>query len=263
MFILNWIIERIEIEPICLVCPIISDRFKITVNAAAVRILYISFPKPASDAFAITNLCLQNSSGGRLRILAAPVNCNNNSLNSITHMLIQSESSRFEFLKSNVYCSKSMMNSRFKVKLVKHRCEMFNDLKVSRRKFNRIPLRSKWRWMIFLTRRLCSRNPPRKSSPISSTVAHPLVFVICFSSSGWVTVVVKWCVVNDDGVGSSRERRVRNKMPIQVKVADAMRRQWSDTGFLLDLPTNNHRIFTEERRRCCRMYDVKRGPCWI
>ena len=64
--------ERIEKEPICLVCPMISDRFNITLNAAAVNNLYISFPKPASDAFPITNPCLQNCSGGSSRILGAP-----------------------------------------------------------------------------------------------------------------------------------------------------------------------------------------------
>ena len=64
--------ERIEKEPICLVCPMISERFNITLNAAAVNNLYISFPKPASDAFPITNPCLQNCSGGSSRILGAP-----------------------------------------------------------------------------------------------------------------------------------------------------------------------------------------------
>ena len=43
--------ERPEKEPICLVCPMMSDRFNMTLNPAAVNISYISFPKPASDAF--------------------------------------------------------------------------------------------------------------------------------------------------------------------------------------------------------------------
>lgn len=59
-------------EPICLVCPIISDRFKITLSAAPVKTLYISLPKPASEAFPRTKPCLQNCSGGRFLTLAAP-----------------------------------------------------------------------------------------------------------------------------------------------------------------------------------------------
>lgn len=66
-------IERLEREPICLDCPIINDRFNITLSAPAVKILYISLPKPASDAFPNTKPCLQNSSGGRDRTLEAPV----------------------------------------------------------------------------------------------------------------------------------------------------------------------------------------------
>lgn len=50
----------------------IKDRFNIILNAAAFKILYISLPKPASDAFPKTKPCLQNCSGGRLRILEAP-----------------------------------------------------------------------------------------------------------------------------------------------------------------------------------------------
>lgn len=50
----------------------ISERFSITLNAAAVKILYISFPKPASDAFANTKPCLQNCSAGRSRTLETP-----------------------------------------------------------------------------------------------------------------------------------------------------------------------------------------------
>lgn len=50
----------------------ISDRFNIILSVAAVKILYISFPKPASDAFPITKPCLQNCSGGSPRTLDAP-----------------------------------------------------------------------------------------------------------------------------------------------------------------------------------------------
>lgn len=50
----------------------IKDRFSITLNAAAVKILYISFPNPASDAFAITKPCRQNWCGGNSRTLAPP-----------------------------------------------------------------------------------------------------------------------------------------------------------------------------------------------
>lgn len=50
----------------------IRDRFSITLNAAAVKILYISFPNPASDALPITKPCLQNSPGGCSRTVAAP-----------------------------------------------------------------------------------------------------------------------------------------------------------------------------------------------
>lgn len=65
-------IKRIEIELTCLVCPIIKDRFSIILKAPAVRILYISFPKPASEALPKTKPCLQNCSGGRFRTLEAP-----------------------------------------------------------------------------------------------------------------------------------------------------------------------------------------------
>lgn len=64
--------ERIVKEPICLVCPMIRERFNIMLNAAAFKILYISFPNPASDDFPKTKPCLQNCSGGRLRIAEAP-----------------------------------------------------------------------------------------------------------------------------------------------------------------------------------------------
>lgn len=72
MNMFDMITERLEKEPICLVCPIIRDRFNITLSAAPVKTLYISFPKPASDDFPITNPCLQNCSGGRPRTLEAP-----------------------------------------------------------------------------------------------------------------------------------------------------------------------------------------------
>lgn len=65
-------IERLEREPICLDCPIINDRFNITLSAPAVKILYISLPKPASDALPNTKPCLQNFSGGSARTLEAP-----------------------------------------------------------------------------------------------------------------------------------------------------------------------------------------------
>lgn len=50
----------------------ISERFNMILNPAAVNILYISFPNPASDAFPITKPCLQNCSGGSSRTLGAP-----------------------------------------------------------------------------------------------------------------------------------------------------------------------------------------------
>lgn len=50
----------------------IKDRFSITLKAAAVKILYISFPKPASDALPITKPCRQNWCAGSSRTLAAP-----------------------------------------------------------------------------------------------------------------------------------------------------------------------------------------------
>jgi hypothetical protein len=50
----------------------IRDRFNITLRAAAVSILYISLPNPASDAFPNTKPCLQNSSAGSDLTLAAP-----------------------------------------------------------------------------------------------------------------------------------------------------------------------------------------------
>ena len=50
----------------------IKDRFNIKLSAAAVKILYISLPKPASDDFPITKPCLQNSCGDSPRTLAAP-----------------------------------------------------------------------------------------------------------------------------------------------------------------------------------------------
>lgn len=59
-------------EPICLVCPIISDLFNMMLSAAAVKILYISFPNPASEALPITKPCLQNWSGGSKRTRDAP-----------------------------------------------------------------------------------------------------------------------------------------------------------------------------------------------
>ena len=49
-----------------------SERFNIILNAAEVKILYISFPKPACDALPITKPCLQNCSGGSSRTLEAP-----------------------------------------------------------------------------------------------------------------------------------------------------------------------------------------------
>lgn len=64
--------ERLEKGPICLVCPTISDRFSIILNAAALKILYISLPKPACDALANTKPCRQNCLGGRFRTLVAP-----------------------------------------------------------------------------------------------------------------------------------------------------------------------------------------------
>ena len=56
----------------CLVCPIIKDLFSIILKAPAVRILYISFPKPASEDLPMTKPCLQNCSGGSCRTLEAP-----------------------------------------------------------------------------------------------------------------------------------------------------------------------------------------------
>lgn len=50
----------------------IRDRFNITLRAAAVNILYISLPNPASDAFPNTKPCLQNSAAGSDLTLAAP-----------------------------------------------------------------------------------------------------------------------------------------------------------------------------------------------
>jgi len=47
--------ERLGKEPICLVWPMIKDRFNIILSAAAVKTLYISFPKPASAVFPRTN----------------------------------------------------------------------------------------------------------------------------------------------------------------------------------------------------------------
>jgi len=51
----------------------IKDRFNIILSAAAVKTLYISFPKPASAVFPRTNPWLQNCSGGKFLILEAPV----------------------------------------------------------------------------------------------------------------------------------------------------------------------------------------------
>lgn len=50
----------------------IRDRFNITLRAADVKILYISLPNPASDAFPSTKPCLQNSYAGSPLTLAAP-----------------------------------------------------------------------------------------------------------------------------------------------------------------------------------------------
>lgn len=50
----------------------IKDLFKIMLNAAEVKILYISFPKPASAVFPSTKPCRQNCSGGSSRIAEAP-----------------------------------------------------------------------------------------------------------------------------------------------------------------------------------------------
>lgn len=50
----------------------IKERFSITLSAAADKILYISFPKPASEAFPSTKPPWQNWSGGKPRTLAAP-----------------------------------------------------------------------------------------------------------------------------------------------------------------------------------------------
>lgn len=68
----------LEKEPICLVCPMIRDRFNIILNAAAFKILYISFPRPASDAFPKTKPCKQNCFGGRSRTLEAPKDLESN-----------------------------------------------------------------------------------------------------------------------------------------------------------------------------------------
>jgi len=64
--------ERLGKEPICLVWPMIKDRFNIILSAAADKSLYISFPKPASAVFPRTNPCLQNLSGGKSLTLEAP-----------------------------------------------------------------------------------------------------------------------------------------------------------------------------------------------
>lgn len=50
----------------------IKDRFNIILKAPAVKILYISFPNPASDAFPNTKPCLQNSWAGSILTLSAP-----------------------------------------------------------------------------------------------------------------------------------------------------------------------------------------------
>lgn len=50
----------------------IKDRFNMTLKAPAVKILYISLPNPASDAFPNTKPCLQNSLAGSVLTLSAP-----------------------------------------------------------------------------------------------------------------------------------------------------------------------------------------------
>ena len=50
----------------------IKDRFNMTLKAPAVKILYISLPNPASDAFPNTKPCLQNSWAGSVLTLSAP-----------------------------------------------------------------------------------------------------------------------------------------------------------------------------------------------
>ena len=50
----------------------IKDRFNMTLKAPAVKILYISLPNPASDAFPNTKPCLQNSYAGSVLTLSAP-----------------------------------------------------------------------------------------------------------------------------------------------------------------------------------------------
>ena len=50
----------------------IKDRFNMTLKAPAVKILYISLPNPASDAFPNTKPCLQNSCAGSVLTLSAP-----------------------------------------------------------------------------------------------------------------------------------------------------------------------------------------------
>lgn len=118
--------ERLEREPICLVCPIINDRFSITLSAAADSILYNSFPKPASDAFAITKPWLQNCSGGSSLTLEAPeikissINATKLSFFSFVHLQMVtslSESStnesfiiqiiKYNFLLEENFCDKS------------------------------------------------------------------------------------------------------------------------------------------------------------
>lgn len=50
----------------------IKDRFNMTLKAPAVKILYISLPNPASEAFPNTKPCLQNSWAGSVLTLSAP-----------------------------------------------------------------------------------------------------------------------------------------------------------------------------------------------
>lgn len=80
-----------------LVCPIIRDRFNITLSAAPVKILYISFPKPASDALPNTNPCLQNSLGESFLTLGAPDDDDDSSCNNNNKLMMMGMPTLFAF----------------------------------------------------------------------------------------------------------------------------------------------------------------------
>lgn len=89
--------------------------------------------------------------------------------------------------------------------------------------------------MILLTLIFPSRNPPLKTSPISSTVAHPLfpeasVFAlrIAFPSRN---VVVTGNLSPADG---STDLEVRINSPAPVNNAHEIRKPWIDSRLLLD-----------------------------